>query len=177
MTSEHDHGHPHDHLHDHEHEHDAACEVAHGTVPAPADGRVLVAVFATPVAQYLLRYAADAGYQPPPVRSPHRPSEGPAPSEGLARPRAPPVRGPRPSAAIRSGRHLYRCATHTKICNGWHSHTSGASIAGSWHPLAKTGRRVRTGVMLPIGRSSRPGRERADSMAEQAGYSGTPLAR
>src|SRR5260221_8352885 len=31
--------------------------------------------------------------------------------------------------------------------------------------------------MLPIGRSSRPGRERADSMAEQAGYSGTPLAR
>ncbi len=62
MTSEHDHGHPHDHLH--EHEHDAACEVAHGTVPAPADGRVLVAVFATPVAQYLLRYAADAGYQP-----------------------------------------------------------------------------------------------------------------
>jgi len=64
MTSEHDHGHPHDHLHDHEHEHDAACEVAHGTVPAPADGRVLVAVFATPVAQYLLRYAADAGYQP-----------------------------------------------------------------------------------------------------------------
>lgn len=49
--------------HQHEHEHDAACEVAHGTVPAPADGRMLVAVFATPVAKYLLRYAADAGYQ------------------------------------------------------------------------------------------------------------------
>jgi xanthine/CO dehydrogenase XdhC/CoxF family maturation factor len=68
------HGHDHDghdrrgHDHDgHEHgghEHDAACEVAHGTVPAPVDGRMLVAVFATPVTQYLLRYAADAGYQP-----------------------------------------------------------------------------------------------------------------
>jgi xanthine dehydrogenase accessory factor len=46
------------------HVHDAACEVAHGTVPAPADGRTLVAVFATPVAEYLLRYAADAGYRP-----------------------------------------------------------------------------------------------------------------
>ena len=53
----HEHGHP-DHLHD------AACEVAHGTAPAPADGRTLVAVFATPIAQYLLRYAADAGYRP-----------------------------------------------------------------------------------------------------------------
>src|SRR5258708_10308848 len=79
MTSEHDHGqahgqhaqpdehahdpHGHDH-HGHDHEHDAACEVAHGTVPVRADGRMLVAVFATPVAQYLLRYAADAGYQP-----------------------------------------------------------------------------------------------------------------
>ena len=81
MTSELDHGQPHEHGHDHglahhahdhvpgahhhgEHEHDAACEVAHGTVPAPVDGRMLVAVFATPVAQYLLRYGADAGYRP-----------------------------------------------------------------------------------------------------------------
>ena len=77
MTSEHDHGHQHEHEHEHhghehdghehdghDHVHDAACEVAHGTVPAPAaDGRALVAVFATPVARYLLRYAADAGYQ------------------------------------------------------------------------------------------------------------------
>jgi xanthine/CO dehydrogenase XdhC/CoxF family maturation factor len=47
-----------------DHVHDAACEVAHGTVAAPADGRTLVAVFATPVAEYLLRYAADAGYRP-----------------------------------------------------------------------------------------------------------------
>jgi xanthine dehydrogenase accessory factor len=83
MTSELDHGQPHEHGHDHglahhrhdhvpgahhegehDHEHDAACEVAHGTVPAAVDGRMLVAVFATPVAQYLLRYAADAGYRP-----------------------------------------------------------------------------------------------------------------
>jgi xanthine dehydrogenase accessory factor len=41
----------------------AACEVAHGTVPAEAGGRVLVAVFASPVAEFLLRYASDAGYQ------------------------------------------------------------------------------------------------------------------
>lgn len=75
MTSEHDHGHPHDHAHAAHpypgdlahgqpgHVHDQACEVAHGTVPAPVDGRMLVAVFSTPVAQFLLRYAADAGYQ------------------------------------------------------------------------------------------------------------------
>jgi xanthine dehydrogenase accessory factor len=54
---------------------DPACEVAHGAAPAhdaaPAQGaasapgqeRVLVAVFATPVAEFLLRYAADAGYR------------------------------------------------------------------------------------------------------------------
>ncbi len=80
MTSEHDHALPHEHGshehgHDHghperqehghpDHVHDAGCEVAHGTVPAPFDGRMLVAVFTTPVAQFLLRYAADAGYRP-----------------------------------------------------------------------------------------------------------------
>jgi xanthine dehydrogenase accessory factor len=73
MTSEHDHGHQHEHGHEqhrgHEHGgadhvHDAACEVAHGRAAPTRDGRMLVAVFATPVAQYLLRYAADAGYQP-----------------------------------------------------------------------------------------------------------------
>jgi xanthine dehydrogenase accessory factor len=46
------------------HFHDGvACDLAHGTTPAPSDGRVLVAVFASPVAEYLLRYAADAGYR------------------------------------------------------------------------------------------------------------------
>ncbi|HXP19269.1 MAG TPA: XdhC family protein [Streptosporangiaceae bacterium] len=55
--------HPHDHAHDHSHD-GVACDVAHGTAPAPVEGRSLIAVFATPVARYLLRYAADAGYQP-----------------------------------------------------------------------------------------------------------------
>jgi len=41
----------------------AACEVAHGTVPAQAADRVLVAVFASPVAEFLLRYGSDAGYR------------------------------------------------------------------------------------------------------------------
>ena len=41
----------------------SADAVAHGA-PAPADGtRVLVAVFDSPVAGYLLRYGADCGYQ------------------------------------------------------------------------------------------------------------------
>jgi xanthine dehydrogenase accessory factor len=47
----------------HEHVHDASCSVAHGTVPGPAEDKVLAAVFATPVASYLLRYGADAGYR------------------------------------------------------------------------------------------------------------------
>ncbi|MGN6678829.1 MAG: XdhC family protein [Streptosporangiaceae bacterium] len=64
MTSELDHSQPHHHHAGHDHEHDASCAVAHGTVPAPVDGRTMVAVFATPIAHYLLRYAADAGYRP-----------------------------------------------------------------------------------------------------------------
>jgi len=53
-----------------------ACSVAHGAAPgasagpapapapaAQAAGRALVAVFASPVSGYLLRYAADAGYR------------------------------------------------------------------------------------------------------------------
>ena len=65
----------HDHHHVAEHGHDPgdACAVAHGAVPvasataraaagAPA-GRTLVAVFATPVAGFLLRYGADAGFR------------------------------------------------------------------------------------------------------------------
>ena len=75
-SSEHEHQHhEHEHHHghgDHEHPahgadghvHDASCAVAHGTVAAPTEDKVLVAVFATPVASYLLRYGADAGYRP-----------------------------------------------------------------------------------------------------------------
>jgi xanthine dehydrogenase accessory factor len=44
---------------------DPSCDVAHGTAPVPATTeRVLVAVFASPVAGFLLRYARDAGYRP-----------------------------------------------------------------------------------------------------------------
>ncbi len=56
MADHAEHGHP-------GHVHDASCAVAHGTVPAPVEDKVLVAVFATPVANYLLRYGADAGYR------------------------------------------------------------------------------------------------------------------
>jgi xanthine/CO dehydrogenase XdhC/CoxF family maturation factor len=51
-----------------------ACSVAHGAAPAPvpasspvpapaSSDRTLVAVFASPVSGYLLRYAADSGYR------------------------------------------------------------------------------------------------------------------
>jgi xanthine dehydrogenase accessory factor len=59
------HGHSDDgneHGHD-GHVHDASCAVAHGAVPAGAEDKVLAAVFATPVASYLLRYGADTGYR------------------------------------------------------------------------------------------------------------------
>lgn len=46
------------------HEHDPACAVAHGEAPAPVTGdRTLLAVFASPVSDYLLRYGADLGYR------------------------------------------------------------------------------------------------------------------
>ena len=45
--------------------HGTADEIAHGTAEGPAvTGRVLVAVFASPVARFLLRYGRDAGYRP-----------------------------------------------------------------------------------------------------------------
>lgn len=47
----------------HVHEDDPSCAVAHGEeVPATGD-RTLVAVFASPVAEFLLRYGADLGYR------------------------------------------------------------------------------------------------------------------
>lgn len=42
---------------------DPTCAVAHGDATAPPADRALVAVFASPVADHLLRYAADAGYR------------------------------------------------------------------------------------------------------------------
>jgi xanthine/CO dehydrogenase XdhC/CoxF family maturation factor len=57
-----------DHQHDavHQHDDDPACAVAHGTAAgqAPAAAaRTLVAVFASPVAAFLLRYGADLGFR------------------------------------------------------------------------------------------------------------------
>ena len=54
--------------HTHHHDDDSACAVAHGAVPAPAGSlapaeRTLVAVFASPVAGFLLRYGADLGFR------------------------------------------------------------------------------------------------------------------
>ncbi|MDQ2810395.1 MAG: XdhC family protein [Actinomycetota bacterium] len=53
---------------EHAHEEDTACAVAHSAPAAPAGARepgarTLVAVFASPVAGYLLRYAADMGFR------------------------------------------------------------------------------------------------------------------
>lgn len=47
------------------HEHDPACTVAHGEAPAETEtaDRTLLAVFASPVSEFLLRYGADLGYR------------------------------------------------------------------------------------------------------------------
>jgi xanthine dehydrogenase accessory factor len=42
---------------------DPACAVAHSDAAPPADGRTLVAVFASPVARSLLHFARDAGFR------------------------------------------------------------------------------------------------------------------
>jgi xanthine dehydrogenase accessory factor len=42
---------------------DPACDLAHGAQPPAAQPRTLVAVFASPVASYLLHFAGDLGYR------------------------------------------------------------------------------------------------------------------
>lgn len=42
---------------------DCACAVAHGEVPVDSESRTLVAVFASPVAEHLLRYGRDLGFR------------------------------------------------------------------------------------------------------------------
>ncbi|MFD8496942.1 XdhC family protein [Amycolatopsis sp. NPDC059657] len=43
---------------------DSSCEVAHGNAAPETAERTLVAVFASPVARFLLAYARDLGYRP-----------------------------------------------------------------------------------------------------------------
>ncbi|HEV2451704.1 MAG TPA: XdhC family protein [Streptosporangiaceae bacterium] len=43
---------------------DPQCDVAHGRAPAAPQTRTLIAVFASPVARYLLRYGTDVGFRP-----------------------------------------------------------------------------------------------------------------
>jgi len=43
---------------------EAACAVAHGAESPATDQPTLIAIFASPVAEYLLRYAQDVGYRP-----------------------------------------------------------------------------------------------------------------
>lgn len=59
------HSHPTDsHPTDSDPAHDPACAVAHGEAPGEAaDDRVLVAVFATPLASHLLRWGAELGFR------------------------------------------------------------------------------------------------------------------
>lgn len=45
------------------HIHDPACEIAHVDAPPVVAGRTLVAVFASPVASYLLRFGAELGFR------------------------------------------------------------------------------------------------------------------
>jgi len=59
---------------------DPACDVAHGKADVPASTRTLVAVFASPVARFLLSYAKDAGYRPVLLE----PGGGPTPDGGPA---------------------------------------------------------------------------------------------
>ncbi|MEV4111748.1 XdhC family protein [Nonomuraea sp. NPDC049695] len=48
----------------HTHDEDPACEVAHHEAPGELAGRTLVAVFASPVADCLLRFGAELGFRP-----------------------------------------------------------------------------------------------------------------
>lgn len=53
---------PHDHA-EYEHSTDPACAVAHGEAPLAANGKALVAVFASPVTRYLLHFGREAGFR------------------------------------------------------------------------------------------------------------------
>lgn len=85
MAYEHSHA---EHTHaEHTHaEPDPACAVAHGDAPPETGSRTLVAVFASPVARYLLHFAADLGYRTVLVEpdAARRGSDGSAPYDTVA---------------------------------------------------------------------------------------------
>lgn len=61
---------------------DPACAIAHGELSAADEGRRLVAVFASPVAEHLLHFARETGYrtvlvEPDPTRVPDTLRHGP----------------------------------------------------------------------------------------------------
>jgi xanthine dehydrogenase accessory factor len=63
--------------------------IAHGQAPAAAEDKLLVAVFASPVARFLLRYGADVGYrtvlaEPDPLRARTASAMGAEVTEGVA---------------------------------------------------------------------------------------------
>jgi len=65
---------------------DPACAVAHGDLPPGVAPRTLVAVFDSPVAEYLLRFGKELGYRTVMVEpDTTRVQEGNAPHVGLAR--------------------------------------------------------------------------------------------
>ena len=48
----------------HGHAEASADDIAHGYAEAPVTERTLIAIFASPVARFMLRYAQDAGFRP-----------------------------------------------------------------------------------------------------------------
>ncbi|MEV0587584.1 XdhC family protein [Nonomuraea sp. NPDC050310] len=79
----------------HSHDDGVTCDLAHGTGSAGAPGRrVLVAVFASPVADCLLRFAADLDYE----THLYDPAAAPAHPGSPAAPASPPPATPSPAA-------------------------------------------------------------------------------
>lgn len=62
-VTHHGHGHGHEHMAEGGYARDAACAAAHADRPADGEQRTLVAVFSSPVAAYLLRFARDTGFR------------------------------------------------------------------------------------------------------------------
>ena len=93
---------------------DPACDVAHGRADVPASTRTLVAVFASPVARFLLGYAGDAGYRPVLLEPDAGHDAGPGPDGGPG-----PAGGPGPDGltTVASLAGLADEATDVVVCD------------------------------------------------------------